>query len=74
MNKLLIGLLSGIVLGVLFAPAKGSVTRKQLRASFDNWKDTVLNDMEDFNTELKELGQTIKDDVDAVRGKTLAIV
>jgi gas vesicle protein len=74
MNKLLIGLLGGIVLGVLFAPAKGSVTRKQLRASFDSWKDTVLTDMEDFNTELKELGQTIKADVDAASGKTPATV
>lgn len=37
------GAVIGGILGVLFAPQKGSETRKQLKTSFINLKDKIMN-------------------------------
>lgn len=39
MNKALVALLAGIVIGILIAPAKGSETRKKLKKGLDGLGD-----------------------------------
>ncbi len=39
MNKFFLTLTVGITIGVLLAPAKGSVTRKKIRDTLDELKD-----------------------------------
>ena len=46
MNKVLIALLTGVAIGILIAPAKGSVTRKKIVDG--------LNDVADELTDLKD--------------------
>lgn len=39
MNKILLGLLAGVAIGVLLAPDKGSETLKKLRSRLNDYKD-----------------------------------
>ena len=55
MNKFLIALLGGITLGFLFAPAKGSETRKYLKDSFDDLKDSLVSEIKELKAETEAL-------------------
>lgn len=46
MNKVLIALLTGVAIGILVAPAKGSETRKKLVDGFNDLADE-LSDLKD---------------------------
>ena len=50
MNKLLIGFSAGLLLGILFAPAKGSETRDTIARKGQDLKDR-FNDMVDSISE-----------------------
>ncbi|HTD94013.1 MAG TPA: YtxH domain-containing protein [Chitinophagaceae bacterium] len=50
MNKLLIGFSAGLLLGILFAPAKGSETRNTIARKGQDLKDR-FNDMVDSISE-----------------------
>jgi len=66
-GKFLVGAAIGAGLGILFAPKKGSETRKDLKNKFDELvskakqidanevKDNILNKIEEIKTELAEL-------------------
>ena len=43
MNKIIIAFTSGLILGLLFAPAKGKDTRKKIANLGDNCKDSWNN-------------------------------
>jgi gas vesicle protein len=67
MNKLLIGFSAGLLVGILFAPAKGSETRdsiarrgRDLKDKFDDLVDSVtdqFNTMKDEAENLVEQGK-----------------
>lgn len=57
------GLAVGTVLGVLFAPEKGSVTRKQIRDKGNDLADGVKSKYREFADTVSEKFQSAKDDV-----------
>jgi gas vesicle protein len=48
MNKILLGLLAGVVIGVLLAPDKGSETVKRLRGRLNDYKDGVMDQADEL--------------------------
>ncbi len=66
-GKLLAGILAGVaagaILGVLFAPDKGSATRKKLSAKGEDLTDAVKE-------KLNDLLEKFNKDVEAVKAKT----
>ncbi|MGK2864024.1 MAG: YtxH domain-containing protein [Chitinophagaceae bacterium] len=60
MNKLLIGFTTGLIVGLLFAPAKGSETRESITNRGRDLKDK-FNDLVDSVTDKFD---SMKDDVE----------
>ena len=56
MNKLLIGFSAGLLLGILFAPAKGSETR-----------ESISNRGRDLKNKFNDLVDSITDKLDAMK-------
>jgi hypothetical protein len=59
-NKLIIGAAIGAAIGILFAPNKGSITRRRLRRKGDQIKDKI-NDLKDA---INERIDTLKEDAE----------
>jgi len=51
MNKLLLGILAGIAIGIVIAPDKGSETRQKIRKGFDDLKRKASDAAKDFADE-----------------------
>jgi len=58
---LLLGAAVGGVLGVLFAPAKGSDTRKKLAGKSDDLTDAMKAKFNEFLEEIKKQSESAKD-------------
>jgi gas vesicle protein len=52
MNKLLLGVLAGIAIGIAIAPDKGSNTRQKFREGFDDFKKKATDAAKDFADEM----------------------
>jgi gas vesicle protein len=77
MNKILVGFTAGLLVGLLFAPAKGSETRetisnrgRDLKNKFNDLVDAVTDkfdsmrdDVEDFVTEERQAARSFKNEV-----------
>jgi gas vesicle protein len=63
MKKALYLILTGIAVGILIAPRKGSETWQKLKESFDDWKDDAKDHVNDFISQGKDM---------AVKGKVMA--
>jgi len=68
-GKVLLGLLAGIaagaLLGILFAPDKGSVTRKKLSKKGDDFAEELKGKFDEFLDNISEKFEEAKDDVSA---------
>lgn len=58
MNKIFIGLIAGLVVGLLIAPAKGSETWGRLVNCFHDLTDETTGDPEDVFESGRDLRQT----------------
>ncbi|HZJ37323.1 MAG TPA: YtxH domain-containing protein [Gillisia sp.] len=72
-GKFLTGLLSGAAvgaaIGLLFAPKKGTVTRRKLTETSDNYIKGAKSKFNDFTDTLNEKAESVKDKVDSVKSK-----
>ncbi|MDO9680509.1 MAG: YtxH domain-containing protein [Bacteroidales bacterium] len=57
----LAGLAVGVVVGVLFAPEKGSVTRKKITQKSEDYADILKNKFDEFVDSVTEKAQDISD-------------
>jgi gas vesicle protein len=66
-GKVLLGLLAGIaagaLLGILFAPDKGSVTRKKLSKKGDDFAEELKGKFDEFLDDMSEKVEKVKGDV-----------
>ena len=67
LQRLFTATLSGIVIGILIAPAKGTETRKKLSDSVENLKDKIRRIRGTTNEELDELHEVFEHEVAGLR-------
>jgi len=80
-GKILLGVITaaaaGAIAGILFAPAKGSVTRKKLSRKGNRYTDTVNDTLVEFSDTLSEEYDSIKksasDIIDKAKEKTSSL-
>jgi gas vesicle protein len=60
MNKLLLGLLAGVAIGIALAPEKGSKTREKIREGFDDFKKKAGDAAREFANEVDKGFEKVK--------------
>ncbi len=69
-NKFIIGVTVGAILGILYAPDKGSITRRKLNRTGNRVRETI-NDLRDaINDKIDDL----KENVDEMAYQEIAIL
>lgn len=78
LQRLFTATLSGIVIGILIAPARGVDTRKKINDSVENLKDKIRRLRGTTNEELDDLHRVFEQEVaglkDDVREKVLRLI
>lgn len=68
LDKLLIaalsGITSGVILGLLFAPDKGSKTREKLSRKGDEYLKAITNDIAEIRAYLQKRAESTKKEID----------
>lgn len=67
MNKLLIGFTSGLILGILFAPAKGEKTRNKL----SNMGNNIMEGWNDITDRIAGKIDSIREGVDEIADRAV---
>jgi len=66
-GKVLLGLLAGVaagaLLGVLFAPDKGTVTRKKISKKGEDYADSLKEKFDEFLETISDKFEEVKEDV-----------
>ena len=72
-GKILLGVLAGIAvgatLGILFAPDKGSKTRKKIREKGDEYADELGEKFNDFISSVSEQFEKVKEETTRIAKK-----
>jgi gas vesicle protein len=72
-GKVLLGLLAGVaagaLLGVLFAPDKGSVTRKKIIKKSEDYAEGLTEKFNEFIDTVNEKFDGVKEEVEKVKSK-----
>jgi gas vesicle protein len=72
-GKVLLGLLAGVaagaLLGVLFAPDKGSVTRKKIVKKSEDYAEGLTEKFNEFIDTVSEKFDSVKEEVEKVKSK-----
>jgi gas vesicle protein len=72
-GKVLLGLLAGVaagaLLGVLFAPEKGSVTRKKIVKKTEDYADGLTEKFNEFLDAVNEKFDDVKEKVENIKAK-----
>lgn len=72
-GKVLLGLLAGVaagaLLGVLFAPDKGSVTRKKIAKKSQEYADGLTGKIDEFLETINEKFEEVKEEVEKAKSK-----
>jgi gas vesicle protein len=76
-GKVLLGLLAGVaagaLLGVLFAPDKGSVTRKKILKKGDDYAEGIKDKLDEFLDIINEKVEEVKEEAGKVKSKAETI-
>jgi len=71
-GKVLLGVLAGVaagaLLGILFAPEKGSDTRKKISKKAEGYTDTIKEKFNEFVNDISEKYEKVKEGVDDFAG------
>ena len=77
MNKIFIAFTSGLVLGLLFAPAKGTDTRKRIanigngcKESWNNFTDKIAGKIDGIRAGVDNLADTAVEKIEGVQFDT----
>ena len=60
-NKLLIGAAIGAIVGILYAPNKGSITRRRLHRKGNQLRDKIIDLKDVINEKMETLKEDAKD-------------
>jgi gas vesicle protein len=71
--SLLAGIAAGALLGVLFAPDKGSVTRKKILKKGEDYADGIKEKLDEFLDVINEKVEEVKEEAQKVRSKAETI-
>ena len=77
-GKVLLGVLAGLavgsLLGILFAPEKGSVTRKKISDKTHDLKEELTEKFNEFLDDVNEKFEQVKDEAGKVKAKAGSVV
>lgn len=65
------GLAAGAVLGILFAPEKGSDTRRMIKRKSEDLADELKDKFDDFLETVSEKFEKVKDEVSDIAERTM---
>lgn len=73
-GKVLLGVLAGVaagaLIGILFAPAKGSETRRKISKKGDDFAETMKEKFNEFITSVSEKFEAGKEEAENIRGRS----